>query len=76
MDIEPTSPAAQLALLRQEAARKRATIREHHPKTGPYYTMRDQQTGHLIGRYDTLLDLDDALINWVDAPNADLDLDR
>lgn len=70
LDIEPTAPADQLALLRAEAARKGVTIKEHTPRTGTYYTMRDAAGGARISRYADLLAVEDALINWVDAPDS------
>lgn len=71
LDLEPTSPADQLALLRVEAARKRATIREHTPKSGTYYTLREAASGALIGRYTTLLEVEDALIGMDDSDGDD-----
>ena len=64
---------AQLDLLRIEAAHKRAVIKVHMPISGTYYTLRDAHTNAPIGRYDSLIELEDTLINWLDDPDDPID---
>lgn len=61
-----TSDAEQIQMLQEDAARKRAVIRTHNTKKGRHYSMRDTANNSLIGTYATVVDVEDALINWVD----------
>lgn len=65
------SVQAHLRDLREVADRKQVEIKVHMPITGTYFTLRDSRTHALIGRYDTVAELDDALTNRADDPDTE-----